>query len=235
MTNFTTWRSLIDGEEISAIPDGGMLHKYRADETEYDDGDPVDPWPDIEGDADLEDVGGSPTFRVDNDGHQYIEFDGDAAIGSEMDGVTDPPFTLVYVLEWTGGSGKYFGGTGDSSILTSDGGDTRNLTGELSDEWRMWSDGDSDTAGTIEQDKRYVASFVFDGSNSYLRYNGEVVDMSPGEVTGADHILIGGSDAGSNRISANYFEHIAYEDQKTESELEAIESTLADDWNIDLD
>ena len=32
MSDFTTWRSLVDGEEISAIPDDGLLYRWAADD-----------------------------------------------------------------------------------------------------------------------------------------------------------------------------------------------------------
>ena len=78
MTEFTKWRSLVDGEEISAIPDTSMfqspLYQFTADLIGDADGETVD-FP--EAIADLSDATAvnNPTFREDQDGYPAVEYD----------------------------------------------------------------------------------------------------------------------------------------------------------------
>ena len=96
MTEFTTWRSLVDGEEIIAIPDLGLDHFYFSKELET-----VDPWPDEDGDLDASAVG-EPSLNSDGiNGNQTVQY------GDEIDrhetGVfelnDEQEFTAVAVVE----------------------------------------------------------------------------------------------------------------------------------------
>ena len=95
MTEFTTWRSLVDGEEISAIPD------ILVDNFELEDSDPLGVWKDGETPNDRypQESGQSGTFEFVTDaneaieGERYLKNDTDSGylISQEGDGLNRYP------------------------------------------------------------------------------------------------------------------------------------------------
>ena len=88
MSNFTTWRSLVDGEEIGAIPDS-VVHQYITEDFTQTN------WPDSEGNSDMDTISGlsedsnafNGTGGVGGDGtddHGLSDTMGD--FGSQLDG-----------------------------------------------------------------------------------------------------------------------------------------------------
>ena len=80
MSNFTTWRSLVDGEEVGGIPDSGVFQDsqvqwWAGEGIDVDDGQQTSGWQDVLLDATATDVG-APTFRADQAGFPAVEYDG---------------------------------------------------------------------------------------------------------------------------------------------------------------
>jgi len=75
MTNFTKWRSIIDGSGV--IPDSGNLHAgYIASEIAANDAESVTTWPDASPNG-FDATGGSPIYRTSVlNGEPVVDFDG---------------------------------------------------------------------------------------------------------------------------------------------------------------
>ena len=82
MTEFTTWRSLVDGAEITAIPDSVLLQYFA---TQVTGGDTT--WPDDNGVKDMS-LTGDETDTTLSDGSEALSFD-----TSDV-GTIDPPTAL---------------------------------------------------------------------------------------------------------------------------------------------
>ena len=78
MTEFTTWRSLVDGAKISAIPDSGMFQSpiiqwWAGEGIESDDGQPTEGWVDTIAELEATDVE-SPVYRQDQEGFEAVDY-----------------------------------------------------------------------------------------------------------------------------------------------------------------
>ena len=105
MTDFSggSWRSLITGDIVYAIPDNTVA-RYDASQLSLSDGDTVSVWPDEQGDNDLDIQTGSPTYVESGiNGNPAIAFNGDGLEGTGLS-VTQPNTTYV-VFEYQGGRG----------------------------------------------------------------------------------------------------------------------------------
>ena len=176
MTDFSggSWRSLITGDEVSAIPDNTVAH-YDASQLSLDDGDTVSVWPDEQGDNDLDIQTGSPTYVESGiNGNPAIAFNGD---GLEVAGLSvNQPNTTYLVFEYQGGLGD------DSRVLS--GVSERQITALAApggNEWSSFAGGylrGSNDLG-IQQ-----MTTVFDGANSSIREEG--VETAVGDVGSRD-------------------------------------------------
>ena len=169
MTEFTTWRSLVDGAEISAIPDiQGAQAYYDASEvgsvSEFED--------DLSAEGhDLSPVG-SPTLEEDEqNGLNVIRYNGDDE-GHEVDWSTiDQPFHVFLVVRERSidSDNSFYVSRPDDdgpSIYTQDNYRIR-ATDEL-------------TGGSTSTDWKILTA-VFDGAESYLRVSGtEVISGDAG-------------------------------------------------------
>ena len=90
MTEFTTWRSLVDGDEISDIPDSENVHlEYIASEQPESDGETVDKLidqSDNNRDSDESDTLGSPILNADGFNNEpTIDIGADEAFFTDVD------------------------------------------------------------------------------------------------------------------------------------------------------
>ena len=109
MTEFTEWRSLVDGERISAIPDSVVLQYFA---TEVDGGDAA--WPDDKGTENMTLTGGESNEAL-SDGAEALGFDGNDDKGlidvpDDFDGDGLEAFSLEIAFETTDtGRNRLFG------------------------------------------------------------------------------------------------------------------------------
>ena len=179
MSNFTTWRSLVDGEEIGAIPDS-VRNQYSSLKLTLSDGSTVDPYADAVGELDLTAVG-SPTF-TDSDPNlndrDSVVYDGsnDAHVlsASEWD-TLQQPFTIIAVVNPTDGGDR-------DSVVTRESTDDPGFFFDVrfdDNEYELFA-GDSVSGGTPTEDVQLLTAIV-DGSESALRKNGsEIASGNPG-------------------------------------------------------
>ena len=113
MTEFTTWRSLVDGAEIFAIPDSGIFQSplYRFSYDDVDEPDGASPFDIPETLSGLPDAtaDGSPIYREDQEGAAAGEYDGvddghdwepDASMPTGSDAVS-----IAALVYWDGSGG----------------------------------------------------------------------------------------------------------------------------------
>ena len=175
MVDFTggTWRSLIDGSEVSAIPDSVGTQYDAADVSGT-----IQTWPDSVGDRDI--TGGDPEVLADElNGEPVVSFDTDDLLSLDSSEWPDiePPFTVIAVVaDSLQGSDSYavFGEQdgddnnvrivwrNDSWTISIEGDDIDGsdtdlpviLTGIWSENGGLWENGDrtvdTDTADTME-------------------------------------------------------------------------------------
>ena len=162
MSDFTTWRSLVDGEEVSLISDS-VEYRFVADD--YDEG--QGEWDAIEGDATLVDVG-SPTKNEDDlNGLATITLDGSDdgfVIENDADVSLNQPFGVVTLLEHDGGSDEaIIEGSDERIIVAADAYGSRSGAGIFASDW---VDG-----GLTPDNEFYIQSGIFDGADSAVRVN----------------------------------------------------------------
>ena len=178
MTEFTTWRSLVDGAEIAAIPDSEDLHSaYFADNLELNENDDVIEWQDQGDDSlDLTPDNNPPKFLDDP---PRVEFE----IGEEQDLSTSfsdlpQPYSIFLVVDSDDNSSSdtdYFfseeSGSGNVALHTDD------------DSVYAMRAMDKVSGGNPDADEHILVG-RFDGDDSELRLDGSV--LATGDVGGND-------------------------------------------------
>ena len=166
MVDFTggTWRSLIDGSEVVAIPDSAVLHVVAGD---YDEG--TGSWPDQSGEGnDLTAVGDPQRVTNELNGEDVVRLDG---VGDYFDGpgsgswsVTQPFMTVGVVRNPNTSSSQMLadaqGGSPGSGRVTQ--------FLRHADSQTEINAGTSLTANNQITDYQ-ILSCVYDGSNSIIR------------------------------------------------------------------
>ena len=225
MSNFTTWRSLVDGEEIGAIPDSGLDHRYIADDIDSSDGDTIDSWSPSEGDLTLNAVGG-PIYRSNGiGGNPSVEFDGvDDLFQSSGDSIPQP--THIFVVA------KFNDSSGIQNIFDGESADGRQIIQANSGGYRIFAGSDTVGGGSVDTDPHiYTASF--DAENSYLRVDGDqILSGDPGN-DGLSMLTLGASNSESDHFEGEISEWLVYSDDKG-GEEDDIEELLAQEYGISL-
>jgi hypothetical protein len=171
MTDFSggSWRSLITGDIVSTIPDNTVatipdntVAHYDASQLSLDDGDTVSVWPDEQGDNDLDNQTGSPTYVESGiNGNPAIAFNGDGLQGTGLS-VTQPNTTyVVFEYQSVFDGGEVLEGVSEQQITawaSSNGNNWRTYAGD-------GLNGSNDLG--IQQ-----MTAVFDGGNSIIREDG---------------------------------------------------------------
>ena len=231
MTEFTTWRSLVDGDEISDIPDSENLHFHYDAQEAFDDGDDgneINSWSDetVNG-FDLS--GGSPTVRSDGiNGNLALEFDGTddtLTIGSDDWDSISQVNTIYIVLEPTSGSNS-------NAFDHNDGDDERTqlwYRGTETDGWRSFA-GES----LVSDDTTIYQQITtkFDGANSLIRGEGTEIVSGDAGTQGIDSFRVG-SQTGGNRMFDGYIgEILGYDADHDSTTMGDVESYLFNRWGI---
>ena len=223
MTEFTTWRSLVDGAEISEIPDA-VAH-YDAFEIDATDGDSKTSWTDLTGNFDVS-GGSSIEYKTNGiNGNPSLEFSGGSPL-ENSEAEFDQPITIVAVTEFMDSdltnAGVPVGNIGDQFEIMQGRGDGF-------DSLRAGEDLD---VGNTENSPSLLIG-VFDGTESKARRNAS--DESTGDVgqNNMDGIRMGEDSNGSNSYDGQVGEVKIFDRKLSSEEISSIENELLDKWDFE--
>ena len=230
MSDFTTWRSLVDGEEIGVIPDSAIA-QYDAQVLDLDDGEGVTSWPDEIGDVGTL-TGGTPTYQTDEiNGNPAVVFDGtDDELDVDFDSDETQPYTIIIVAEIEDDDDDRGAAWG-----TPDGSREPSLNKEYNNGWVMYGDDEDATFGGQPPEQNEIITNVVDDDNTELRINGS--SQGTGTFTDdLDGLLLGqrGDDFNDSFTTGPIAEVMLYDDGLDSDEIDDEEERLSDKWGIDL-
>ena len=228
MSDFTTWRSLVDGEEVSLIPDSAV-HRFDATDSGsivQSDG-TVTEWHDLEGDANLDN--GSASGLGDINGNQAIQFDGndDYLYHENLSESVTMPFTVITVIERSGSSNdeqRHFSdyNSFEAQLYWSEANENNNIFNSTS------------VTGTSTFDIN-VQTGIFDNSNSRIREDGYQTGSGDVGSGSLDGIIVGAVNAGERHLEGNIGYVGVYDaDLEATGELEDEEQRVADKYGINI-
>lgn len=228
MGRFSKWRSLVDGEEISAIPDFGLDHLFWGPSIED-----VSTFPDAVGDADMS-ANGDPTLTTLND-RQSVSYGGgpdshDVATSFGLGDADEWTAVLVINPNDDGESQRWFsmgGGSGGYNIGIRFG---RN-------DYIFEHSGvtSSNNGPPITGPQVIVATY--DGSNAIMDVNGdEVINQSIADLSGpADKTVIANNPDGGGAFANGVLGAAGHEAAAADSERrDELTQKLADEFEISL-
>ena len=233
MTNYTQWKSLVDLHEYSAIPDSGITRDYETDSlTGFDDGDLVEAIADQQNNDDLT---GSGTYRdggINN--NVSVELNGtDDKFSASATHTTDV-YTIGIVFQLSDLNDRYQiwqDGEQGSSGHRFEYFDSDNNYRLIHDD-----DGDLLTAGTGTTDPVVIVG-RYDGDRALYRLNGSVLIDESASYTapsGSESVLIGERSDGSLNAPMDYGRSIHYANDLSNDDFDNLESTLAEQYDIEL-
>ena len=214
MTEFTTWRSLVDGAEIDVIPDSGLLHHYDWS----DDSTTTTTVPDLQGNEDL--TGAFSDLNGDINGVQAGTFDGTDDVVTNGNS-TSQPIIIFFVIDPVD--------TGDitSRILNSD--NTRFRLGLRWQDDNYNVDAGESVQGGSPSDSPQILVGEYDGSNSSGRLNGsEILSGDAGSES------IDGYNVGNDGQYEGLVGEILVYDKNNISSISEVEDYLSNKWGITL-
>ena len=180
MSNFTTWRSLVDGEEIAGIPDSVDYQFVASSWTEGAS------WDSEDGTASLNEVGSPTKQSGDLNGEDTIYLDGvdDAFENSSLS--WSQPNAVVIVGRHISGSGE------DSRFFDSQGSGRQILTADENGNFGIFAGSWIEDGAT--DSNWHIFNPLYDGASSDLRVDGtESVSGDIGTM-GLDGPVIGARD-----------------------------------------
>ena len=228
MSNFTTWRSLVDGEEIDPILDSEDLHShYDAFDLDLNDGDSVTSWTDSTSNGhDL--TGGDPVYRESYiNGNPAVVGDGtdDELSGSIASLSTPMHFFFVAQDEDTDELSTFFS-TDDrndgASILARDNGG----------EYRAYYETDNTDFGIVDNEVHIYELLYTDTDFTVWKDGAQQTSVSDSSEFTATEINL------FRRVPDDDFyqdgpigEFLQYDGDKTETQSD-IRNYLSDKWGI---
>ena len=221
MSNFTTWRSLVDGVEIGAIPDSEDLHaRYDAREIDAGDGASISSWSDLTDNGhDLTTLDADPTFRESGiESNPSVDFD-NANFDVSFPSISQP-FSVFFVIE------QHTTTSDDTDLFTDRSNDDIFLHTEDDDDYALGSPNRDVTGGNPDTNP-HILSGIFNSPNSILRLDGNQLDSgdSGNEVLAKIEINL------RRNTAFDMLELLVYEGDKND-EAESIEEYLDRDTSI---
>ena len=225
MTEFTTWRSLVDGEEISAIPDSAIA---QYDATEEPSTGSINSISDLIGDFDLSGNAGVISSGIND--QQTYRFDGSQNMSQGTTMATTEPIVIMAVVEQqeaTGSNNFYFDGESANDF---------GLQEDNENEYQPSRGGDntSQSLGTVTTDPQIIEIQGINNDEIELFQDGAsqgvADDISAGDLTGLTLAAQGG---GSLQAQIDVGELLVYEEPSS-SDLSNERERLADKWGISL-
>ena len=248
MSNFTTWRSLVDGEDIFAIPDSGLFYHVDATDTSTiteSNGD-VTTWEDISGNnRDFEGIASSYDNDAFANGNHGVYFDFDS-MDNAFTGVSYPvTFCMVVRIEnpdTTGNFEGYIRSVNDerNTVFLADTPSNNNRLSFVDDDVSLYCTSSYDPFSSLPFEAIMTVEFTDGESNNQrIRVNGDTkaTDTETNITSSIDGgINLGETVAGNdNDLKGTYVgEYLMYDRLLNSSEVNSLESTLADKWGIPL-
>ena len=167
MVSFNTWRSLVDGESISAIPDS-VEYRFDARTITVNDGEEVASWDDqVTGESITGNSGSVPLYREsvsaldDNPAVEWVD-DGDQLKNTSFDNIP-VPHSRIAIIEVTDESARHH--------IDGDFSQPPNYAMEWNDEpeWRANRDGDTIATGSTSNPA--LVSIREEDSGATMRVN----------------------------------------------------------------
>jgi len=228
MTNYTQWKSLVDLQEYSAIPDSEDLHaRYDATTLSLSDGDSVSTWGDETGNGHDLTAGTAATYKTDViNSNPVVRFDGaDDFLDVAFSSLSQPNHIFI-VFQLLSSSGSDFDRMHDSE----------NANGHIwesdsSGNWRMWS-GDG-VVGSEADTNPHIASQLYNETNSTLRIDGSQDGSGDVGSNPLDGFRVGADADGENHANVDVGEILIYPQDKSAVDSE-VENYLSDKWGITL-
>ena len=212
--------------EGAAIPDSGLNHQYDATKLDFNDGDTVTIWADESGNANDLDDGPGATYRDDGiNGQPSVRFDGTDDYLDGPDPSIDTPITIFAVVECLSNGSVVVGYRSDEFANYE--------FRDSEDKWR-WAtvDGQVFASGDISSSLHTV---VVDGTDTFIREDGSQTGSGDGTLTDINHIRVGArADSVSRHFDGFIGEIIGYNRRLDSSEIDDVESHLADKWGISI-
>ena len=234
MTEFTTWRSLVDGKEIIAIPDSEVNpdHRYVAANEDLTQGESMSTLTDMVGDDNLS-ASGDPTYGESEIGDQpgaVLDPNGPDFFTGSFSSAISQPYTIFAVFQTDNGSNRRAIFENDSSS------DEHGVQFFFDDDTVLVRDENQfDTdAGTPTTDD-CILTVQYDASDTFVRVNGTQVsaDVGDGDMTG----LTLGYDISADRrpMDGPFSEWLIDPSAVSSSDIDAEEQRLSDFYDISLD
>ena len=231
MTEFTEWRSLVDGVRIIAIPDSAVEQFDFSDSGSItiSNGDITA----IESQISDTTLTGTFSDYVENEinGRNVGLADGNA---NELDGTFDdlsPPYTIISVFEILDNSnqGTFIGNDGSNRMearwLDSDGG------------WGLRGDSSKATSGNNEQNEVFIISTIWLSGNIELYENGGQQSITAGDAASEtlQGLRLGANSASEEHGNAHHCEHVVYNTELDSETRQEEESRLSSKWGVSLE
>lgn len=232
MTDFTdgSWRSLITGDEVSAIPDSAIA-QYVSTVLSKNDGDTVTTLPDNIGSNDVN--GGEPKYKENiQNGNSILRYDDtDDYLNTSIPEQTIPfSVTAVCVdVDENDNNGQ------DQAIFAqADSTDDNYFLGWRYGGWGYVIGGAGQGAETVSPP--VILTWVVQSSDSaFLRVNGSDIGASGSDSISVTSIEIGASESGTNTVlNGDIAEVVFYNDELSSAEIDSEEQRLADVWGITI-
>ena len=226
MSNFTTWRSLVDGEEVDGIPDS-VVEQFDAQSafSGLSDGSSISEWEGELGKWTL--TGGDPTLDVSAiNGYRAPVFDGtDDRLNTGQFSSSDSfeqPYTVFAVVDRTAGRGVQWTEYSDSN---------RRFI-HFNNEWGMGTDNTNQDGSTDDTVQLISAGFDSDG---YLREDGTETDSGDASDGIFEGVSLGARQPDDDlhwEGAIGFYE--VHDALLTGSDLTDREQDIADMWDITL-
>ena len=235
MSNFTAWRSLVDGEEIGAIPDS-VVYQYNSQDETLNDGETYTVYTDQQGNQNLDAVGGPVHTTTGINGYPSADTDGvDDYFESALPTTITPPAAIYIVVQLTD-DGERQGLVTNGISTTED--DSIRVEARY-DETRAfdldWGGGLAAVSGTTPTGNTLIAAVNNGDGTGDLRVDGS--SLSP------DNAIFDGSEAiNALALAALPFADVRYADalwgeiwiDDSASNIADKEEQLADRWELTL-
>ena len=223
MVDFTggTWRSLIDGSEVSAIPDS-VVARYSAKEDERSTGN-ISTIDDLVGDNDLS--GSAEIIEDGVNGNRSYRFDGTESM-TDTDFSTTDDFAIFIVAE--------IQETLDSGNMLF--GETATQNPSLQDDSGgvyEWDWDDFDGAQISEKPQPTVILCTLDDGDGAIEVNNQFTDSNSLASNTMDGFEIAGRNDGDEQLEVDVGE-VSILDEPSEEDIDNERQRLIDEWDFDF-
>ena len=225
MSDFTTWRSLVDGEEIGVIPDSAIVQLDARDSNSITQSNgEVTGWGDrVTGET----LTGTADGLGDINGHQAVTFDHNESHGLDTDQINPTvPYTAFVVVDLDD-AGENRTAFGSES--------TSNPTLRWDGEWQYIRDGATQNGTSNDSVKILTVIEPENTGEVVLREDGSETSTSTDESgESVDGLAVGYRADLNDRVWSGEIGFLEIHGGEPDGGLESREQEIADEWDIDI-